>query len=72
MNSIQIRRFQSALQSYIAEQDFPAEVKRLILKEIYEQVSLEAAREIAQQQFEEKKPRKIFHEDPKPSEKTDE
>ncbi len=72
MESIQVRKFQMALQAYIGEYDLPAEVKRLVIKEIYEQVSLEAAQEIARQQSEEKRPRKIFHEDPKPSQKTEE
>lgn len=39
MTSLMIMEFRAALENYIAEQDLPAEVKRMVLKDIYEDLA---------------------------------
>ena len=39
MNSIEIKDFSYTLKKYILEYNLPAEVKRLVLKELYEDIT---------------------------------
>lgn len=45
MSSLEIISFKKSIEDFIASQKLPAEVKRMVVKEIYEDVTAEAARE---------------------------
>jgi len=49
MNSIEIKDFEVTLQKFIKEYDLPSEVKRLVIKEIYDQLVIESNNEMIQQ-----------------------
>lgn len=46
MNSIDIADVKLTIKNYLAKQNFPAELKRLIVKEIYDEIKTEADNEI--------------------------
>lgn len=41
MKNIEIREFKLSLENYISSNALPCEIKRMVLKEIYEEVELE-------------------------------
>lgn len=49
MNSADVKSFQYAIMNYIKETKLPLEVKRLALKEIYDELLTDANTEIARQ-----------------------
>lgn len=49
MKSIDIVQFKCDLTNYINTSELPAEVKRMVISDIYKQVSEEAKREITKQ-----------------------
>lgn len=49
MNTIDILDFKYTIQNFVDKNEFPAEVKRLVLKEIYDKVSAQASSEAMEQ-----------------------
>lgn len=49
MNTIDIIDFKYTIQKFIDKNEFPAEVKRLVLKEIYDTVATQASNEAVNQ-----------------------
>lgn len=49
MNTIDILDFKYTIQNFIDKNEFPAEVKRLVLKEIYDNISSQASSEAMEQ-----------------------
>lgn len=57
MNSLQIREFSQSIINFINENPLPLEIKRLAVKDIYQQIS-EASEKQIYQELEEKKKEK--------------
>lgn len=49
MNSIKVKDFEFTLTKFIKDYDLPMEVKRLVLKEIYDDINEEATKECIDQ-----------------------
>ena len=69
MKSLDIIDFELSIKKFVQDYDLPAEVKRMVIKNIYEEVTNLAQQEVLQQAQErdetKKKQRTIYHEDKK-------